>query len=357
MAIGAIISASSLVFFVSSRVWGRVSDHWGRKPVILIGLWGYCVGTLVFAALFAAGMSGLIVGSLLYGLIIATRMGQSMLMSATVPGTAAHVADVTTPVTRAAGMGRLSAASNIGSILGPGLAGLLAGISLLAPLVFAALATGITALLIQRTLRHLPPAHAPARSAQGLRLFDRRYRAYLLLGLAVFIGFAVVQQTLAFRIQDTLHLDTRATARTFGYTMIASAAASLFAQTVVVQRFGLPPMTLLRCGMPLLVLAFAVLVLAETLPAFTAAMTLVGLGMGLCGPGFTAATSIAVSAGEQGAAAGISTAIPALGFILGPLIGTWLYQQDPHYPYVLTTLLMVPASVLAFRVRQHTHTE
>lgn len=357
VAIGAIISASSLVFFVSSRVWGRVSDHWGRKPVILIGLWGYCVGTLVFAALFAAGMSGLIAGGLLYGLIIATRMAQSMLMSATVPGTAAHVADVTTPVTRAAGMGRLSAASNIGSILGPGLAGLLAGLSLLAPLVFAAVATGATAVLIHRTVKHLPPAHAPSRSAQGLRLLDPRYRAYLLLGLAVFIGFAVVQQTLAFRIQDTLQLGTRQTAQVFGYTMIASAAASLFAQTVIVQRFGLPPMTLLRSGMPLLVLAFALLVFAESLPGFTAAMTLVGLGMGLCGPGFTAATSLAVSAREQGAAAGISTAIPALGFILGPLIGTWLYQQDPHYPYVLTTLLMVPASVLAFRVRQHTHTE
>ena len=113
-AIGAIISASSLVFFISSRAWGRVSDRWGRKPVILVGLWGDAVGTLVFAGLFAAGMAGLLAGSLLYALIIGTRMSQSMLMSATAPGTAALIADTTTPVTRAAGMGRLSAASNIG---------------------------------------------------------------------------------------------------------------------------------------------------------------------------------------------------------------------------------------------------
>jgi MFS family permease len=63
-AIGAIISASSLVFFISSRIWGRISDRWGRKPVILVGLWGYAAGTLVFAALFAAGMQGLLAGSL-----------------------------------------------------------------------------------------------------------------------------------------------------------------------------------------------------------------------------------------------------------------------------------------------------
>ena len=60
---------------------------------------------------------------------------------------------------------------------------------------------------------------------------------------------------------------------------------------------------------------------------------------------------------RRAAAAGIATAIPALGFILGPLAGTWLYQQDPHYPYVLTTLIMLPAAAMAFRVRQHLHVE
>jgi MFS family permease len=357
VAIGSIISASSLVFFVGSRVWGRLSDYWGRKPVILIGLWGYTVGTLVFAALFAAGMWGLLAGSLLYGLIIATRMTQSMVMSGTAPGTAAYVADVTTPMSRAAGMGRLSAASNIGSIIGPAIAGLLAALSLLAPLLFASLATAAAALLIQRELRHHAGAPQATRRSRGLGLFDRRYLPYLGLGLAVFTGFSIVQQTLAFRIQDTLGLDNHATAQTFGFTMMISAAASLIAQVLLVQRLKLTPMVLLRAGMPLLLVAFALLVWSASLPAFSLAMALMGLGMGLCGPGFTAATSLAVSAGEQGAAAGIATAIPALGFIIGPVAGTALYQVDPHYPYVLTTLILLPASVAVYRVRQYLHME
>ena len=99
------------------------------------------------------------------------------------------------------------------------------------------------------------------------------------------------------------------------------------------------------------------LIWAASLPAFGMAMVLMGLGLGLCGPGFNAAVSLAVSAREQGAAAGIASAIPSLGFILGPVAGTWLYQVNPHYPYVLITLILLPACVGAFRIRQHVHIE
>jgi len=355
--IGAIISMSSLVFFIASRAWGRISDRWGRKPVILCGLWGYTVGTLLFALLFGLGMYEVLGGTLLYGLIMATRMAQAVAMSGTAPGTSAYIADVTTPATRASGMGRLAAANNIGSILGPAIAGVLAALSLLLPLGFAAAAAAGAALLIQRLLpaqRTLPAAH---QSATRLRLRDRRFVGYLALGMAVFSAFSIVQQTLAFRIQDTLVLDTRQTAQTYGYTMIISATASLLAQTLLVQRLKLAPVLLLRIGMPLITCAFALLIWAASLPAFCLAMGFLGLGMGLCGPGFNASMSLAVSAREQGAAAGIATAIPALGFILGPVAGTGLYQVNPHYPYVLTTLILIPSCVAAFRVRQHVHNE
>jgi len=284
-------------------------------------------------------------------------MAQAVVMSGTAPGTSAYIADITTPVTRASGMGRLAAATNIGSIMGPAFAGLLAAFSLLLPLVFAALVAGAAALLIHRLLPHrqvLPPSH---HAGTKLRLFDPRFAACLALGMAVFTGFSIVQQTLAFRIQDTLLLDGRHTAQTYGFTMMISAAAALLAQTILVQRVKLAPMLLLRIGMPLLACAFALLIWAASLPTFGMAMVLMGLGLGLCGPGFNAAVSLAVSAREQGAAAGIASAIPSLGFILGPVAGTWLYQVNPHYPYVLITLILLPACVGAFRIRQHVHIE
>jgi MFS family permease len=300
-------------------------------------------------------MYGVLGGALLYGLIMGARMAQAVAMSGTSPGTSAYIADITTPTTRASGMGRLAAANNIGAILGPAIAGTLAALSLLLPLIFAALAAAGAALVIQRLLPKQGTLPASHQTSARLRLGDRRFAGYLLLGIAVFSGFSIVQQTLAFRIQDTLLLDTRSTAQTYGYTMIISATASLFAQAIVVQRLKLAPVVLLRIGMPLLLAAFALLIWAAQLPAFCVAMGLLGLGLGLCGPGFNAAMSLSVSAREQGAAAGIATAIPALGFIMGPVAGTGLYQVNPHYPYVLTALIMLPACVGAFRVRQHVH--
>ncbi len=123
------------------------------------------------------------------------------------------------------------------------------------------------------------------------------------------------------------------------------ASTSLFAQAVLVRRLKLPPVLLLRAGMPLLAGACALLIWAAALPAFFLAMALLGLGMGLCGPGLNAIMSLAVSAREQGALAGIASAIPALGFILGPVAGTALYQVNPHHPYILTTLILLPACV------------
>ena len=51
--ITAIISTSALVFTLVAPFWGRFSDKIGRKPVILIGLMGYCIGSLAFAVLFS----------------------------------------------------------------------------------------------------------------------------------------------------------------------------------------------------------------------------------------------------------------------------------------------------------------
>ena len=46
--IGAIISASSLTIFLAAPKWGRASDMYGRRRILLIGLFGYTFGNLLF---------------------------------------------------------------------------------------------------------------------------------------------------------------------------------------------------------------------------------------------------------------------------------------------------------------------
>ena len=102
-----------------------------------------------------------------------------------------------------------------------------------------------------------------------------------------------------------------------GVAMMCSAAASLFAQSVVVQRTTLPPFRLLQLALPLLTVAFLVMAFSESRWTLTGAMVIQGFAMGMAGPAFTAGASLAVEAREQGAVAGIIASCGPLGVLCG----------------------------------------
>jgi len=348
--VGAIISASSVTFFIASPMWGRASDRWGRKRVMLIGLVGYTLGTVIFASIFQAALSGLLLPLVAFLALTGSRMLQASIMSATPPASSAYMADITDVTARTRGMGAIGAANNVGAILGPALGGLLAVFSLLTPIWFAAVVTLAAAGVIAAWLPE-PGRHAHLARRERLRYTDPRILPYVAVGVCMFMGFAIVQQTLAFRFQDVLGLTGVETARTFGTSMMLMGLASLFSQGVLVQRLDLRPFTLMRIAMPMLILAFAVMVLGDSRAVLMGGMVVLGLGMGLAAPGFMAGASLAVEPEEQGAVAGVTSSCGPLGFTVGPLVGTALYQQDPHWPYLFALLIYVPLMLFTWRSR------
>jgi MFS family permease len=193
-----------------------------------------------------------------------------------------------------------------------------------------------------------------------LKYSDRRILPFVVVGVLMFSGMALVQQTMGFRFQDTLGLDAGETARTFGFAMMLSAASSLVAQGVVVQRLDVPPFTLLRLALPLLIVAFTIFALAGSKHLFWLGMVILGFGMGLASPGFMAGASLAVSPEEQGAVAGVAGSCGPLGFTIGPLLGGALYQVDPTLPYAaaagLYVVLFASMRWIGRRVTQHRQT-
>ena len=242
------------------------------------------------------------------------------------------------------GLARIGAASNIGSIVGPAVGGLLATVSLLAPFVLAVAIVGV-ATLLSWWLLPAAPTSARTNTRATVKFTDPRLRSWVIPGVLMYLGAAVVQQTLAFRMQDALQLDAAATAAAFGSTMVASAIAGLFAQSVLVQRFALSPAAWLGLGLPLIGVALAVMGVAGELTQFMIANVLMGLGMGCAGAGFSAGASLAVRADEQGAAAGIIAACSSAGWIVGPLLGPGLYGLQPALPFALTALCVTAAAL------------
>ncbi|MEM8491717.1 MAG: MFS transporter [Pseudomonadota bacterium] len=347
--ITSIIAMSALVFAVSSPRWGSLSDRIGRKPVLLIGLIGYTVGTVLFTSVFLAGLRGLLSGAALFVVALIVRCSQAVIMSAGSPSATAYAADCTEAVERLPVMAKLGTANSLGMILGPAVSGVLAALGLLAPLYFAGVLSAAAAVLVWRLLPALPPAQVRSRiRARRLGYLDPRIRRFVLTAVALFTGYSAIQQTLGFQLQDALGLNGIQTAQYTGGALMIAAICTFGVQVTAMQRLKLPPHVFVRTGLACMGIGSLLVAVFASFTTLACAMVLMGAGLGLTMPAITAGASIAVSQEEQGGAAGVISSCPAVGFVSGPVIGGLLYPLDPSGPslfsaavFALTILLLI----------------
>ena len=348
--ITSIVALSSFTFSIASPFWGRYSDRVGRKPVILIGLAGYTLGTLIFASLFQAALMGLLGGLTLYLLVLFFRSLQATIMAATSPAATAYAADFTSPDQRIKTMARLGAAHNLGTILGPAVSGALATLSLLAPLFFAGLLAGSAALYIAFRL----PLKIGGRAAALQRLARMKYTdprvvRYLATATGVFTGFSSIQQTLGFSIQDKMNLSGIETAQMTGAALMVSAIFAFSVQMLLIQRVGWSRETFIRVGLGSLLISALLVANFDNYLNLNLGMAFMGAGLGMVMPSISASASLAVTADEQGAVAGLVSSCPAIGFVVGPLAGGFLYQLNDSYSCLFSAAVYAALIVVMWR--------
>lgn len=351
--ITSIIAISALVFSLAAPRWGRLSDRSGRKPIIITGLLGYTAGTLLFTSVFYAGLTGILAGTSLYLMLLASRCLQAVIMSGTSPAAAAYAADHTSPEQRTRTMARLGTANSMGTILGPAVGGALAIFGLLAPLYFAAGLSALAALLVWFQLPITPKQDLTSRQPVArLRFTDRRILLLLATAVGLFIGFSGIQQTLGFQLQDQLGLSGIETAQMTGAALMVSAAFTFIIQVTVMQRLKLRPTQFLRLGLLSMLVGAAVISSFDTFAVLAIGMAFLGAGLGLGMPAVSAGASLAVTAQEQGAAAGLVSSCPAIGFVAGPVCAGALYQiHGPLAPLFSATVFFIVLVVLVLNDR------
>lgn len=345
--ISTIFAASASIWVFVSPWWGRRSDVWGRRPVILIGLLGFGLSMALLGVTIALGAAGALSPVAVYPLLVASRCVFALVGSGTGPAAQAYIAERTSVAERAAGLAMVSAAVGLGETLGPALGAALATLGLVAPLYCTAALAAASAAVIWFALPEDGPPH-PAHRDPPPRLgyADPRVAPFLVVVAALQAVRATTVITFALFLQDVFALTAEGAAQRAGLGFIALAVAGLVAQLVVVQRLRPTARTMILAGVPIILLAFVLLVAGTGLRVMLAALAVLGLGLGLVRPGTAAGASLAVRADEQGAVAGLLGGLSVLGNVFGPMLGTTLYALSPRAPYLLNAAIM--GAVLAY---------
>ena len=342
----------ALMQFLFSPVLGSLSDHFGRRPVILLSCLGLGLD-YVFMAL-APTLGWLFVGRLISGIT-----------AATFSTALAYISDVTPPEKRAASFGVMGAAFGSGFVLGPAVGGLLGGLSPRAPFwASAALA------LINVVYGYFVLPESLSREHR--RAFDwKRANPVSTLsllgkhkGLMGMVGVYALYMLAHQALQSTFVLYTQNRygwdSRTVGLMLAGVGACTIVVQgglvRPVVQHFGERRTLLL--GLTGGAMGFTAYALAGTGPALMASVPIFGL-MFFTGPPLQGLMSRRVKPNEYGLLQGANASVMGIAGIIGPLLFTQVFAffltphggvSVPGAAFFLGALLMVSALVLAWRV-------
>jgi DHA1 family tetracycline resistance protein-like MFS transporter len=337
--------------FIFSPIIGALSDHFGRRPVILLSNLGLGLDYLLMA--LAPGVSWLLVGRLISGIT-----------SASYPTAGAYIADVTPPQERAARFGMLGAAFGLGFIVGPALGGLLGAIDLRLPFwVAGALSLANAAYGLFILPESLPRERRRAFSLRHAHVLGalRLLRSHPeLIGLAaamVFMGLAheALPNVFVLYTDQRYGWDETTVGAALAAVGLCSVIVSMLLVRPVVRRLGerRAAITGLACG----IVGCCIFALAPVGAAFLPGIAFVAL-WGLAGPSFQSLMSHRVSANEQGQLQGAIGSLRAITGMLGPLVFTQVFATSVRVgsdaalgaAYYLAALLLLIALVLGARV-------
>lgn len=342
--VGLLSSGYSAMQLVFAPIWGRLSDRVGRRPVLLASIAMTAVAFALYG--FATNFTWLLVARLFAG--IAT---------ANIAIAQAYVADVTTPETRAKGMGLIGAAFGLGFVLGPAFGGVLSRSSLAAPSFAAALLAAANLLAAWLVLGE--PIHRQARSpgARLRRLAPLRAElsrpgvlALIAIYFLVISAFSAMENTYAFLATERYRIEPRNVFWLFAYIGLIVVAVQGGLIGPLTKRFG--EKRLLVAGVLLQGSALAALPFADGIAGLLAATAPLAVGSGFSSPALSALLSRSARVDDQGGTLGLGQSAAAFGRIVGPEGGTFTYSKyAPGFPYVGGALLMAGAAAIAARIR------
>jgi len=326
--VGLLFASYSIMQLVFAPVLGRLSDKYGRRPVLLVSILGTSAGFFILG--FATTLWMLFLGRIIDGI-----------SGGNISTAQAYIADVTTKENRAKGMGLIGAAFGLGFVFGPAIGGILSRWGINVPFLFAGALAFANAVLLYVTLPETVTRDHPARvsAARGRgwhqlinSLRHPRLGFVLTIYFLSIVAFSIMTTSFSLFLMFRLGYDAWHNGWIFAFVGIVSATVQGGLIGKLVKRFGEPSLVIAGA------LLFSISLFAT--PFVGPASGLMGIlligtassiGNALMAPSLTSLASKSASAREQGGVLGVTQSVASLARAVGPTIAAFLiYSALAH---------------------------
>lgn len=390
---GALMACFSVTQFIFSPIWGRASDKYGRRPIILISLIGSALSYLSFG--LASNLTMLFIA----------RVACGVLTSASLPTSQAYITDVTTPEKRSGGMAVLGAAFGLGFAFGPIIGGYFSKFALfgLPSLATPAIvASAMAALNFIAACFLLPESltdreKAVSNDKKMLDVFVDVHRALrnprISKPIAVFtfltFAFAAVESSFSWMVILRFHNAIEKTAiQNFALARPSEnwASAALKVQQDFIEKaqagastgiFIVVGITILLTqgavmsglarrigenrlvcfGLGLLVFAMIGIAIAPSLQIIMALSACIAIGSGVSNPSLSALIMQSAKHEDRGLISGAQQGLSSLARIFAPPVNNTLVGINTAYPFVCSAILMAVSFFLSLGMGTIKHSD
>lgn len=349
--IGWMIASFWIAQLASAPLWGRVSDRYGRRPALLVGLSASALGFLVFAFAFTPWM------------LVLSRLVQGA-GGGTTGVAQAYVGDAIEAKDRAKALGWLSAATNAGVMIGPAIGSLATNLGSEAPGLIAASLCLCNVLFAWRWLPESSVRHRPSQEQkpavrrrpltavvwEAFKTPKADVPRLIWIYSVGMLGFMSMTGVLALYLGEVFGV----TEKTIGLFFVYTGGLSLVMRALIlgkmVDRFG--ETGVMRMGAIFLALGLAGMPLAPSIVALAGVIALIPVGTALLFPATSALVTHRAPKEELGQVLGVQQAFGAVARIIAPIWATAAFQAlGVGVPFYIAAVVVAVVGLLAFGVR------
>ncbi len=340
-ALGFLIAAYAFAQFIFSPLSGQLSDRHGRKKVIIFGLIIFGLSQLAFS-----------LSTELWMLFVA-RFFSGFGAAFIIPPMMAFVADITTLENRGKGMGLLGASMSLGFMIGPGIGGFLAKISLETPFYFAtgaAIFAAVLSFFLLPDPKPVVPVNGIPKLKENLYQQMKRstttpYFVILIVMLVFSFGLANFQSTIALYVNYKYEY----TPAEIALLITVGGFVGVIVQTFVInrlfRRYG--EMRVILINLFIAAVSMVSILMVGTFWTILFVATLFSTATSLLRPAVNTLVSKLASQEEQGYAAGMMNAYMSLGNMIGPALAGIIFDINMNFPYIVGMFILLICFVIA----------